>query len=213
MTHNRAELLKQSLITAIKSDDDKITFSKRTVKDIYELIYCLQYESELYNKKLKERQAEIEELNVELVGMRGACNSYKMHYDNAQTEIENAHIGVKSYKGKYESAVKATKELQTVIKEKEAEIDTLKIQNEHLSTFWRNTQAEVDKLIEEADQFADLGKMYSEIRAEAIKEFEKRFENNINEIDFPKYAVLEKVLTLCKQIINETAKEMVGEDK
>ena len=42
------------------------------------------------------QQAEIERLNVELVGMRGACNSYKMHYENAKAEIErlqNESIG------------------------------------------------------------------------------------------------------------------------
>ena len=33
-------------------------------------------------------QAEIEKLNVELVGMRGACESYKIHYEKAQAEIE-----------------------------------------------------------------------------------------------------------------------------
>jgi hypothetical protein len=37
---------------------------------------------------INRQQAEIEKLNVELVGMRGACNSYKMHYDNAKVEIE-----------------------------------------------------------------------------------------------------------------------------
>ena len=37
---------------------------------------------------INRQQAEIEKLNVELVGMRGACNSYKMHYDNAKAEIE-----------------------------------------------------------------------------------------------------------------------------
>lgn len=37
---------------------------------------------------INRQQAEIEKLNVELVGMRGACESYKMHYDNAQAEIE-----------------------------------------------------------------------------------------------------------------------------
>lgn len=37
---------------------------------------------------INRQKAEIEKLNVELVGMRSACNSYKMHYDNAQTEIE-----------------------------------------------------------------------------------------------------------------------------
>ena len=33
-------------------------------------------------------QAENEKLKTELVGMRGAANSYKMHYDNAQAEIK-----------------------------------------------------------------------------------------------------------------------------
>lgn len=37
---------------------------------------------------IKEKNAEVEKLNVELVGMRGACESYKIHYDNAQAEIE-----------------------------------------------------------------------------------------------------------------------------
>ena len=37
---------------------------------------------------INRQKAEIERLNVELVGMRGACESYKMHYDNAKAEIE-----------------------------------------------------------------------------------------------------------------------------
>ena len=37
---------------------------------------------------VEDLKAEIEKLNVELVGMRGACESYKMHYDNAQAEVE-----------------------------------------------------------------------------------------------------------------------------
>lgn len=37
---------------------------------------------------INRQKAEIERLNVELVGMRGACESYKIHYDNAQAEIE-----------------------------------------------------------------------------------------------------------------------------
>lgn len=37
---------------------------------------------------IKCNTAEIERLNTELVGMRGAANSYKMHYDNAKAEIE-----------------------------------------------------------------------------------------------------------------------------
>ncbi len=38
---------------------------------------------------INRQQTEIEKLNVELVGMRGACNSYKMHYDNAKAEMES----------------------------------------------------------------------------------------------------------------------------
>lgn len=41
---------------------------------------------------INRQQAEIEKLNVELVGMRGACESYKMHYDNAQAEIERLNL-------------------------------------------------------------------------------------------------------------------------
>ena len=37
---------------------------------------------------IKRLKAENERLNVELVGMRGAANSYKMHYDNAEVEIK-----------------------------------------------------------------------------------------------------------------------------
>ena len=37
---------------------------------------------------INRQQAEIERLTVELVGMRGACESYKIHYDNAQAESE-----------------------------------------------------------------------------------------------------------------------------
>ena len=36
---------------------------------------------------INRQKAEIERLNVELVGMRGACESYKLHYDNAKAEI------------------------------------------------------------------------------------------------------------------------------
>ncbi len=39
-------------------------------------------------KTIEKQTAEIEKLNVELVGMRGACESYKMHYDNAKAEVE-----------------------------------------------------------------------------------------------------------------------------
>lgn len=138
MTHNRAELLKQFLITAIKSDDDKIVFTKGAVKDMWLYICCLEGENEFYNKKLKERQAEIERL--------ARSNSISQHL------LSDAYDSIKR----------------------------------------------LDKLNETA-------------KAEAIKKFENRFENKINEIDFPKYAVVEKMLVICKQMMNDIVKEMVGE--
>lgn len=118
----------------IKAFEDTInTISKRDClivpKDgIENLCFGLKSVLDLINRQ----QAEIERLNVELVGMRGACNSYKMHYDNTQVEIESAHIGIKSYKNKYESAVRAAKEYQSIIREKDAEIERLKEDNEYL---------------------------------------------------------------------------------
>ena len=36
---------------------------------------------------ISRKNEEIENLNIELQAMRGAANSYKMHYDNAQAEL------------------------------------------------------------------------------------------------------------------------------
>ena len=44
-----------------------------------------------------EQMEEIEKLNVELVGMRDACKSYKMHYDNAQAELERLTINMNAF--------------------------------------------------------------------------------------------------------------------
>ena len=44
--------------------------------------------------QINEQLEEIEKLNVELVGMRDACNSYKMHYDNAKAEIEDLNHSI-----------------------------------------------------------------------------------------------------------------------
>ena len=62
-------------------------------------------------------------------------------------------------------------------------------------------QAEIKRLLQKLQQ----------PQTEAIKEFEKRFEGKLNEIDFPKYAIVEKMLVICRQIMNDTVKEMVGE--
>lgn len=60
------------------------------IHDMTEVAYKNGYEA-----GKKETQAEIEKLTVELVGMRGACESYKMHYENAQTENERLKKAIK----------------------------------------------------------------------------------------------------------------------
>lgn len=64
---------------------------------------------------INRQKAEIEKLNVELVGMRGACESYKMHYDNAQAEIERL-------KAKNQSLYKEIERiaLKTVLRDRQA---------------------------------------------------------------------------------------------
>ena len=47
-------------------------------------------------KMCRQALKENENLNVELVGMRGACESYKMHYDNAQAEIKDLKKQIKT---------------------------------------------------------------------------------------------------------------------
>jgi hypothetical protein len=135
------------------------------------------------------------------------CDSGQL-FDNAldlisrqQAEIKEFRIAVKSYKGKYESAVKTAKELQTVIAEKDAVIERSE----------RSNSISQHLLSDAYDSVERLDKLNETIRAEAVKEFEKRFEDKINEIDFPKYAVVEKMLVICKQMMNDIVKEMVGE--
>ena len=117
---------------------------------------CILTVVEFYKEILaliNRQQAEIEKLNVELVGMRGACNSYKMHYDNAQAEIERLNI----------------------------------------------------RLRKEQHQFADIGKMYSEIRTEAIKEFAERLTDRLKG-NGGLYSV-----TTMNTYIDNLVKEMVSE--
>ena len=58
-------------------------------------------------------KAENEKFNVELVGMRGACNSYKMHYDNAQAEIKRLKKETKDLHKVCDKAIKTYKETKS----------------------------------------------------------------------------------------------------
>lgn len=72
---------------------------------------------------INRQQAKNEKLNVELVGMRGACNSYKMHYDNAKAEIERLRIRLRKVRSQFTALSKMHSEIRAeAIKEFAGEI-------------------------------------------------------------------------------------------
>lgn len=64
---------------------------------------------------INRQKAEIERLNVELVGMRGACESYKIHYDNAKAEVERLNNEEKALLYTVEGMRKERRRLQTIL--------------------------------------------------------------------------------------------------
>jgi hypothetical protein len=91
-------------------------------------------------------------------------------------------------------------------KEKGKELSTPDF--DYIYELYFKQQAEIERLEvrlrKERHQFADLGKMYSEIRAEAIKEFVEKFEAYIPNIEG------ETTMECVKNAIKQTLKEMVG---
>jgi hypothetical protein len=68
-------------------------------------------------------------------------------------------------------------------------------------------KAEIERLNKAVDLFADIGKMYSEIKAEAYKEFAERLKEKFARQVSKGYC---KVLN---DFVDNLLKEMVGEDK
>ena len=91
---------------------------------------------------INRQKAEIERLNVELVGMRGACESYKMHYDNAQAEIKNLKADKEALINGQETL---QKNLPKVIRE------SLKEQSWYDSNYaeWLVSIDDIDNIVEE----------------------------------------------------------------
>ena len=68
-----------------------------------------------------------------------------------------------------------------LINRQQAEIERLNAISDRLNTICTNQDLEIEKLKKENERFADIGKMYSEVRAEAIKEFAERLKEEIVE--------------------------------
>ncbi len=123
------------------------------------------------------------------------------------------------------------KELVTVINRKNADIEELKLtcdkeradrlylshQNKAIIAGQETLQKalaekikEVERLQLENSCFADIGKMHSEIRVEAIKEFAERFKEKLRHI--PRYDYGQHAYYMVgEQFIDNLVKEMVGD--
>lgn len=66
------------------------------------------------------------------------------------------------------------KDLFDLTNRQQAESEKLEIELKAMRGAANSYKAEVERLQKENERFADIGKMYSEIRAEAIKEFAER---------------------------------------
>ena len=71
-------------------------------------------------------------------------------------------------------------------------------------------QAKIVRLETENNQFADIGKMYSEIKAEAINEFAERLKENLIE---ESYDDVQFFKVVGESDINNLVKEMVGDEE
>lgn len=68
-------------------------------------------------------------------------------------------------------------------------------------------QAEIERLQNENNQFADIGKLYSEIKAEAIKEFAELIKANKHKLFFSVKGFDEQIDNLKKEMVGDNNAE------
>jgi hypothetical protein len=88
-------------------------------------------------------------------------------------DIINADCKECSYEGK-NCVVRLIQSTNDLINRQQAEIKQLETIERVATKTIEKQDAEIERLKKENHQFADLGKTYSEVRAEAIKEFAER---------------------------------------
>lgn len=100
-----------------------------------------------------------------------------------------------------------------LIKRQEAEVEKLKSKNSNLTSdlsSLRNdlssAKAKIERLRATVDSFTDIGKLYSEIKAEAYREFAERVK-----LEFY-YEFDELIPSIMSDRIDNLLKELVGED-
>ena len=147
-----------------------------------------------------------------------------------QAEIEEMHKRVMRLDSEREewSRSATAEKLKNI--ELQLEIEQLKKDKDGLAVALANAvgrnvgfKEDIERLQTENNQFADIGKMYSEIRAEAIKEFAERLQEKADDIGIDEDGFLFtisaewktwfRVGDWCEEIIDNLVKEMVGDDK
>ena len=107
--------------------------------------------------------------------------------------------------------------LERLALEQQAEIEKLKKIEHFADKTIEKQRAEIERLQKENKRFADIGKMYSEIRAEAIKEFKEKYKDHIKNFtgkftDEMGFVVnLEAILFAVDFVADNLVKEMVGD--
>lgn len=74
-------------------------------------------------------------------------------------------------------------------------------------------RAEIERLNKEVETFADIGKMYSEIKAEAVKEFAERLKEKSGKVEMVcSGALVQRDYTISEKTLDNLLKELVGDD-
>ena len=91
-----------------------------------------------------------------------------------------------------------------LINRQKAEIENLKEKNSNLTSGLTSLQNDLTSARATIDSFTDIGKLYSEIKAEAYKEFAEKLKQNAYHNDANEYIVFDiEVDNLLKELVGE----------
>jgi hypothetical protein len=185
-----------------KLTDAEITI--KALKEILELMLCdgdLQRTSTISHTidLINRLQAEVEKFKKRQKPT--GASGYKV--ENGKVVFFTNMLGGCRHEYKdLEEVVKTLNELLHEAYSKNEIVFALKCKTDELD----KTKAEVERLQKENENFADIGKMYSEIKAEAYKEFAERLKANA-------YYNMAGDNIVFNHDVDNLLKELVGEDK
>ena len=131
---------------------------------------------------INRQQAEIEKLNVDLVGMRGAFNYYKKHYDKAKSEIKRLRNENEILSKNADTAFQGVvREALDIINHQQKKNDDLLYKLTgvmHSVDKWLDgVELEQDEVNRAATMREKTLRLIETAKAEAIKEFAERLKN------------------------------------